>query len=141
MTYEEFIDELTTRVNVILTNIRSQLIAAGAASNRVTITTPNTVDLRFQIDASTGNGGNLRRITAYVELTDASRFGEPANGKGYLTLLAQTNQGGQVAHTYSPGSYEFYTNADGIELLRAKLTELENAIPQLITNARSYLRL
>lgn len=140
MTYEEFIAEFTTRVMAVLTSIRTQLVAAGVAANRVTIGEQDTVDLRFQIVASTGNGGNLRSITAYIELTDASRFGEPMNGKGYITLFAQTNQGGQVAHSYSPGNFEFYTVTDGIELLRGKLTQLEASIPQLVSSARQYLR-
>lgn len=146
MTYEEFVAEFSTRVVAVLTTIRSQLIDAGVAANRpVTITPVNefeqdTVDLRYQVVASTGNGGGLRTITAYIELSDASRFGEPMEGRGYITLFAQTDQGQSVAHTYTPGAYEFYTLDGGITALREKLTQLESAIPQLVNAARQYLR-
>lgn len=140
MTYDDFIAEFRSRVLAVYNGWRTTLLGAGVAANRVIISEPDTVDLRLQIEASTGNGANRRTVTAYAELTDASRFGEPANGKGYITLFAQTNQGTQVANTYSPGAYEFYTDETGIEALRTKLSELEAAAPQLLQNARTYLR-
>lgn len=144
MIYEEFMtNEFGPRCIAALTSIRTQLIAAGVSESRITPVAnfeQDTEDMRFAISASTGQGGNTRTITAYIELTDATRFGQPGLGKAFITLFAQTNQGAQLAHTYTPGNFEFYTDAAGIDALRAKLTQLESAIPRLITSARQFLR-
>lgn len=136
MTFEEFAPQAEARFLAAANQIRNALITAGLAANRVTVTEPNTEDLRVQLQAT--NGG--RTLLAYLELTDGLHLGLIEPGQAIVTLYVEGN-GNQITTQYLAGNVRPYTDPAGIDSLLAKLTEAEAAIPDAITKARAFLRL
>ena len=148
MDYLEFISLLVPRIVTAMTNVRDAVVAAGQVSSPVrlvTATGPTEVDsndLRYQMSVSTGNGGNLRSVLVYVELTDATHLGQPNNpGHAILTLYAEQNGGAQVTTAYNAGIPLSYDDPAGLDALLVKLAELENALPEATAKIRNHLRI
>lgn len=127
--------ELIPRCNTALTNIANSLIAAGLPASGVTVSMPDTTDLRFQIVAKNGS----KTMTAYIELTDASHTGG-APGTAVLTLWVSGN-GVELTSDYAPGTAKSYISDDGLTALLAKLTDLEGNIPAVAVKVRAFLGL
>lgn len=136
MSYEEFTPEVQRRFLTAANTIRDGLIAAGLAANRVTVTEPDTVDLRVQLQAT--NQG--RTLICYLELTDSTHLGFQQGGQAIITLWIEGN-GNQIQSQYVAGGILHYDDPAGIDALLAKLTEAEAALPDAITKARAFLRL
>src|SRR5262245_35150775 len=137
MTWDDWVVQvLQPRATAALQSIRSALLTAGVPDNRITISMPNIADWRLQIVVNPPGG---RTATAYIEVTDTFRFGGPS-GRAYLTLGAQTDGGVSIAHNYSDSVLHSYTEDGGLDELTAKLAQLEDNIPLLLSNIKTYLR-
>ncbi len=123
------------RCTAALNTIRDALIAAGLAAGNVTVSMPDTTDLRFQIVANRGN----KHLTGYIELSDGTHTGG-APGTAIITLFLDAN-GTELTTSYTPGGLNPYLDDAGIDALLAKLTELEGFIPEVITKVRAWLGL
>jgi hypothetical protein len=137
MSYEEFAPQCEARFLAAANQIRDGLIAAGLAANRVTVSEPNTTDLRVQLQAT---GAGNRTLLAYLELTDSLHLGQTVPGQAIITVYLEGN-GSPIATQYIAGNVLPYTDPAGIDSLLTKLGEAEAAIPDLITKARAFLRL
>ena len=125
------------RATAALQNIASGLIAAGLGANRVSVTMPDTTDLRFQLTATRAG----KTITAYIELTDASHaIGDPGRGQAIFTLFVDSN-GVELTTSYSPGNAQPYTTETGVDALLAKLAEVELKMPEALVKIRASLGL
>jgi len=121
------------RATAALNGIANGLKAAGLAANRVTVSMPDTTDLRFQIVASRAG----KTLTGYIELTDASHAGGPG-GNAIFTFFLNAD-GVELTTSYAPGPIQPYITEAGIDALLAKLSELEGKIPEAMVKIRAFL--
>src|SRR5262245_60793294 len=117
-------NEFIPRCQAALNSMRDTLITAGLAANRVSVSMPDTTDLRFQLTAT--RGGNT--ITCYIELTDGTHLGQ-AGGQAVFTFWIDRN-GVEVTTTYTPGQIRSYQDDAGLQALLGKLSDLELTIPE-----------
>jgi hypothetical protein len=135
MDYLTFVTtELIPRLTARLGGMKTALVAAGVAANRIIVAEVDSTDLRYRITATRGN----RTLVAYVELTDNLHLGGSIPGQAILTLWLEGN-GTQIVHAYTAGAPQPYTEAAGIDALLVKLGQIEMAFPELITKARAFL--
>ena len=129
--------EFIPRATAALQGIAQGLIDAGLGANRVSVTMPDTTDLRLQLTATRGN----KTITAYIELTDASHaIGDPGRGQAIFTIFVDSN-GAELPISYVPGNTQRYTTEAGVDALLAKLAELELKMPEALVKIRASLGL
>ena len=134
MDYQIAVDtQFRPRALAALKGIRDALVAAGLAANRVNYQEVDTTDLRFSLSATRAG----KTVTCYIELTDASHAGG-LPGNAIFTLWVDGN-GVEITHSYLPGGAQPYITDAGIDLLLAKLTELEGKIPEVAVKVRAYL--
>lgn len=127
--------EFIPRCNAALNSVAQALIAAGLPASGVTVSMPDSQDLRFAITAKRGS----KTFTGYIELTDGIHLGQ-SGGQALFTLWADVN-GTEMTTSYAPGTVKPYITDGGVDELLAKLTELEGVIPSLIVKIRAALGL
>lgn len=123
------------RSMTMLNNIATSLITAGLPATGVTVTMPDTNDLRFQLVAKRGS----KTVTAFIELTDATHTGG-APATAVFTLWIDGN-GVELTTSYDPGVARSYITDEGLTALLAKLTELEGDEPSIAVKVRAFLGL
>jgi hypothetical protein len=138
MDYQTFVtQEFLPRAQSSFNSIRDALIAAGVQANRIEVSIPDTTDLRIQIQITRAG----QTFTGYIELTDATHLGMPnESGKAIITLFV-TDGTNEVTHNYVAGDIRSYLAEADIDLLIAKLGELEAEIPALTVKLRARLGL
>lgn len=125
--------EFIPRCQAALNSIRDALVAAGLPAANVTVSMPDTTDLRFQLVARKG----AKTLTLYIELSDATHVGgEPV--AAIFTLWIDGN-GTEITTSYLPGGAQRYVDGAGLDALLAKLTELEGKIPEASVKGRAFL--
>ena len=122
------------RATAALQGIANGLISAGLGANRVSVTMPDTTDLRLQLTATRAG----KTITAYVELTSIRT--DPSRALAIFTLFIDSN-GVELTTTYTPGNAQQYTIEAGVDALLAKLAELELKMPEALVKIRASLGL
>jgi hypothetical protein len=129
--------EFIPRNLAALNGIKDSLVAAGMPASAITVSMPDTNDLRWQIDAKRGN----RTLTGYIELTDASHsLGDAGRGRAIFTFWLEGN-GTELTTTYTPGGHQSYVSEAGLEALLAKLAQLEATVPEAAVKIRAFLGL
>mgnify|MGYP001559241268 FL=1 len=138
MDYQEAVTtQFIPRSTAALQGIANSLVAAGLPANRVTVSMPDTTDLRFQIVATRIG----KTLTGYIELTDASHsLGDAGRGKAIFTFWLEAN-GVELTTSYTPGPIQPYTTDAGIDALLAKLAQLEATVPEAAVKIRASLGL
>ena len=138
MSYQDAVQtQIIPRSTAALQGIANSLVAAGLPANRVTVSMPDTDDLRFQIVAVRG----ARTLVGYIELTDASHsLGDPGRGKAIFTFWLEAD-GVELTTSYAPGPIQPYTTDAGIDALLAKLAQLEATVPEAAVKIRAFLGL
>jgi hypothetical protein len=138
MDYQTFVtQEFLPRAQSAFNSIRAALILAGVPANRITVSVPDTTDLRVQFEATRAG----QTITGFIELTDATHLGMPnESGKAIITMFV-TDGTNEVTHSYVAGNIRSYLAEADIDLLLAKLSELEAEIPALAVKIRARLGL
>lgn len=135
--YQDWIDQtLRPRCLAFLNSIRTTLIATGVASNRITISEPNTIDLQFMLVATRG----ARTATIIIELTDNVRLGGLPEGKAVLTLRILDGIT-EISTTYTRGNAVRYVDIDGLDELLIKLTNIESKQTEVLTKTRTAVGL
>ena len=135
MDYQTFVTtQLIPRLTTALNAMKSSLVSAGVATNRITVEEVDSVDLRYRITATRGS----RTLIGYVELTDNLHLGGTIPGMAILTLWLEGN-GTQITHSYAAGVPVSYMDPVGIDALLVKVGQIEAAFPELITKARAFL--
>ena len=136
MDYQTFVaTEFVPRVVALLQGLRTNLGAAGAPLNNITVEEVNPDgDMRYRITATRGG----RTFVGYIELTAAGVI----DGQMALQLtLWMDGNGNQITTSYTPGDPVRYDDPAGIEFLRSKLTALENtSTGEMLTAAKAFLR-
>lgn len=117
-----------------LSDLRAQLIAAGANGNALTVSQPDTVDLTVQLTATRG----ARSATLFFELTPVRPSGQTM--EVFITLKLIAN-GSVIATAFSSAAPEAYTDPDGLDRAIAKLAESAGLKPELLTKLRTALGL
>lgn len=136
--YQDIVtQEFIPRNLAALNGIRNSLIAAGVPANAVTVSMPDTNDMRWQIEAKRGN----RDFIGYIELTDASHsLGNAGRGRAIFTFWLEGN-GIELTTTYTPGGHQSYIDSAGLDSLLAKLAQLEATVPEAAVKIRAFLGL
>src|SRR5258705_2451294 len=110
-------NEFIPRCTAALNTIASALVLAGLSATSVSVTTADSTDLRFEIDAHRGS----KTVLGYIELSDAAHIGgEP--GSAVFTFYFDGN-GSEITTDYVAGAANTYLTDDGLNALLAKLTE------------------
>ena len=134
MDYQTAAQEFITQATAYLTDLRAQLIAAGANANALVVSQPDTTDLTVQLTATRG----ARSATLFFELTPVRPSG--ATMELFITLKLVAN-GSVIATTFTPAAPEAYTDPAGLDLAIAKLAESAGLKPELLTKLRTALGL
>lgn len=132
MDYQQAAAEFVTQSTAYLTDLRQQLIAAGANANALTVSQPDTVDLTVQLSATRG----ARNATLFFELTPVRPAGTTM--EIFITLKLVAN-GSVVATTFVPAAPEVYTDPSGLDRAIAKLAESAGLKPELLAKLRTAL--
>lgn len=138
MTYQEFMTAFSQRLPAALDGLRTSLIAAGVAANRITVeevTSEESVpDLRFRITAIRGS----RTLICYAEVTSGAII--DGHMAIIITLWCEGN-GNQITTTYIPNAPAKFSDGAQMDALLGRITAMESACTgELLTAARAFLQ-
>jgi len=135
MDYWTFTTSFAQRMQAAFTSLRTNLIAAGVASNRITIQEVDSNNLRYQIIAVRGG----RTVVIYAEVTPVGTI----NGAMSIALtLSVEGNGSAIATSYTANPPATYTDASGIDSVIAKLSQVETMTAgELLTAAKTFLQI
>lgn len=134
MDYQEAAQQFITDATAYLTDLRAQLIAAGANANSLIVSQPDTADLTVQLSATRG----ARNALLFFELSPVRPAGATMELMITLTLTAN---GSVVATTFTPAAPEIYTDPDALTRMLAALTDAAGLKPELLQKLRTALGL
>lgn len=137
MTYQEFAQTFTSRMQTALNNLKSNLVVAGIQANRVVVeeitTDVDTSDLRWRISATRG----AKDFALYVEMTAAGVIDNQMAIT--LTLYCEAN-GVFVGTSYTPNAPVKYTDDVALDGLLGTILTLENTLSgEVLTDMRAHL--
>jgi hypothetical protein len=132
LAYQQFATSFVNRASDALNVMRNALIASGMGANQVTVTVPDSTNLRVVLTATRSG----RTCVVYFELTPVGvQDGEMT---AIVTLYVEGNAS-EITHSYVAGAPQKAFAA--LNNLIAKLTEAEGTVGEVTVKSKAFLRL